>query len=89
VKDTAKPWLGRFAMHADATNRMQQIRRDLLQATRYRRPGGSHARDLLVRAITTKLRKTDSRYLFYATAAGKSGGTRVPGLDQIGSSRHG
>ena len=62
---------------------------DLLQATCYRRPGGGHASYLLVRAITTKLRKTDSRYLFCATAAGKSGGTRVPGLDQIGSSRHG
>jgi len=73
-------------MHADATNRMQQITRDLLTATctgdllpetYYGRLitenlGAGRARDVLVRALTTKLRKSDSRHRFCATGAGKS-----------------
>jgi hypothetical protein len=59
VKDIAKLrlgwWLGRFAMHADATNR---------NATNDARPYAGHARALLDRAPTTKPRKTDSRYCF-------------------------
>jgi hypothetical protein len=67
-------------MHADATNRIQQITRDLVATWR---------RSLLVVHPTTKLRKTDSRYLFLATAGRQKPRREDAGLDQIGSPRHG
>jgi hypothetical protein len=47
-----------------------------------------HVRDLLIRAPTTKLRKTDSRYLFCAAAGRQKWRREGVGLDQTGSSRH-
>jgi hypothetical protein len=76
-------WLGRFAMHADATNRIQQITRDLLATWRRSPTRFAH------RAPTTKLRKTDSRHLFLAAAGRQKAARRGAGLDRIGSSRHG
>ena len=81
----AQAWrqLGCFAMHG----------RDESNSTNYRenyaRLGAGRVRNLLIRAPTTKLRKTDSRYLFCATAGRQMRRRGPPGLDQIGSSRHG
>jgi hypothetical protein len=83
VKDTAESgW---------AVSRCTQTRRiefNKLRATS-ERPGAGRLRDLLVVHPTTKLRKTDSRYLFLATAGQQKPRREDAGLDQIGSPRHG
>ena len=75
--------LGCFAMHGRDESKSTNYTRN------YARLGAGRVRNLLIRAPTTKLRKTDSRYLFCATAGRQMRRRGPPGLDQIGSSRHG
>ena len=75
--------LGCFAMHGRDESKSTNYTRN------YARLGAGRVRNLLIRAPTTKLRKTDSRYLFCATAGRQMRRHGPPGLDQIGSSRHG
>ena len=81
----AQAWrqLGCFAMHG----------RDESNSTNYREitPGLAPVGYAICSFAPpqTKLRKTDSRYLFCATAGRQMRRRGPPGLDQIGSSRHG
>jgi hypothetical protein len=76
-------WLGRFAVHADATNR---------NSTNYARP----ARDLApvtyaICSSCTHNKTAKNRFApsFFGHSGPAKAARRGAGLDQIGSSRHG
>jgi hypothetical protein len=77
----------RFAMHTHATNRKQQITRDLSKIWHRFRAG--RARDVLVRAPQANCEKPIRAIVLCGNAPAKATIFSVAGLDRTGRSRHG